>query len=159
MSPADWQLPPGVSHGLWDYLHDAALARKLAAARTYPSLEREVGGALQGLGADVFREEWLRPAGPTPLGDESAEPPFYERHGEERDRLSAGDFPTGQSVIIRFPDGSQVLFRHAFAIPDEAGREVAVFTDHCGYHVFPLGDAELEVVQSVPTAGDLGAGC
>ena len=26
-SPADWQLPPGVSRGLWDYLHDADLAR------------------------------------------------------------------------------------------------------------------------------------
>jgi ubiquinone/menaquinone biosynthesis C-methylase UbiE len=25
--PADWQLPPGVNRGLWDYLHDAALAR------------------------------------------------------------------------------------------------------------------------------------
>jgi SAM-dependent methyltransferase len=28
MSPADWQLPPGVSRGLWDYLHDADLARR-----------------------------------------------------------------------------------------------------------------------------------
>jgi SAM-dependent methyltransferase len=28
MSPADWQLPPGVSRGLWDYLHDAELARR-----------------------------------------------------------------------------------------------------------------------------------
>src|SRR5262249_49774870 len=27
MPPADWQLPPGVSRGLWDYLHDAGLAR------------------------------------------------------------------------------------------------------------------------------------
>jgi SAM-dependent methyltransferase len=27
MSPADWELPPGVSRGLWDYLHDADLAR------------------------------------------------------------------------------------------------------------------------------------
>jgi SAM-dependent methyltransferase len=27
MSPADWQLPPGVTRGLWDYVHDAALAR------------------------------------------------------------------------------------------------------------------------------------
>jgi SAM-dependent methyltransferase len=27
MSPADWQLPPGVSRGLWDYLHDGELAR------------------------------------------------------------------------------------------------------------------------------------
>lgn len=25
--PADWQLPPGVSRGLWDYLHDPAVAR------------------------------------------------------------------------------------------------------------------------------------
>src|SRR5437773_7709534 len=27
-SPADWQLPPGVSRGLWHYLHDDALARR-----------------------------------------------------------------------------------------------------------------------------------
>jgi SAM-dependent methyltransferase len=27
MSPPDWQLPPGVTRGLWDYVHDAALAR------------------------------------------------------------------------------------------------------------------------------------
>jgi SAM-dependent methyltransferase len=25
--PADWQLPPGVSRGLWDYLHDPTIAR------------------------------------------------------------------------------------------------------------------------------------
>ncbi len=27
LPPADWQLPPGVDRGLWDYLHDPALAR------------------------------------------------------------------------------------------------------------------------------------
>jgi SAM-dependent methyltransferase len=27
-SPPDWQLPPGVSRGLWDYLHDPATARQ-----------------------------------------------------------------------------------------------------------------------------------
>jgi SAM-dependent methyltransferase len=26
-SPADWQLPPGVNRGLWDYLHDPRIAR------------------------------------------------------------------------------------------------------------------------------------
>lgn len=26
--PADWQLPPGVSRGLWDYLHDPEVARR-----------------------------------------------------------------------------------------------------------------------------------
>jgi len=25
--PADWQLPPGVNRGLWDYLHDPGIAR------------------------------------------------------------------------------------------------------------------------------------
>lgn len=73
-----------------------------------------------------------------------------ERYGEDRDCLSAGDFSTEQSIIIRFQDGSQVLFRYAFAITDKPRREVAVFTEHCGYHVFPLGDAEVDVVQSVP---------
>ena len=28
LSPADWQLPAGVSRGLWSYLHDEALARR-----------------------------------------------------------------------------------------------------------------------------------
>ena len=40
---------------------------------------------------------------------------------ENRDRLSAGDFRSDQSVIIRFPDGSHVLFRYAFAIRDKVG--------------------------------------
>src|SRR5438270_6791574 len=26
-APADWQLPPGVNRGLWDYLHSAEVAR------------------------------------------------------------------------------------------------------------------------------------
>ena len=70
-----------------------------------------------------------------------------EHRGEERDRLNAGDFPCGQSVLIRFPDGSHVLFRFAFAIEDGASGEVAVFTEHCGCHVFPLVDAEVEVLR------------
>jgi hypothetical protein len=71
-----------------------------------------------------------------------------QRCGEERDRLAAGDFSPGQSVRIRFADGSHVLFRHAFAIQDEAAGEVLVLTEHCGYHVFPLGDAEVEELRS-----------
>jgi hypothetical protein len=43
---------------------------------------------------------------------------------EDRDRLSAGDFRSAQSVIIRFPDGSHVLFRYAFAIRDKVGAEL-----------------------------------
>ena len=77
-----------------------------------------------------------------------------ESRGEDRDRLSAGDFPADQSVVIRFPDGSHAYFRHAFAIEDAAAREVAVFTEHCGYHVFPLGDAQVETLRSVWSSDD-----
>jgi hypothetical protein len=72
------------------------------------------------------------------------------KRGEDRDYLSAYDFSTRQSVVINFPDGSFALFRYAFVLWDEAGRECAVFTEHCGYHVFAVGDGEVEVVQSVP---------
>ena len=72
-----------------------------------------------------------------------------ERRGEDRESPSTVDFPCGQSVFIRFPDGSHALFRYAFAIVDETAGEVAVFTEHCGYHVFPAGEAEVEILQSV----------
>ncbi len=71
-----------------------------------------------------------------------------DKSGEDRDRLSAYDFPSGQTVAIRFPDESSVHFRHAFAIADEDRGMVAVFTEHCGYHVFPLIDARLKIVES-----------
>src|SRR2546423_1408060 len=40
MTPSlpDWQLPPGVSRGLWDYLHDPAVARGYDASLAGSSL-------------------------------------------------------------------------------------------------------------------------
>ena len=77
-----------------------------------------------------------------------------ERRGEDRETLSAYDFRADESLRIQFPYGSHVHFCCAFAIEDHTLREVAVFTEHCGYHVFPLGqDTIVEVVRSVePTA-------
>jgi hypothetical protein len=43
---------------------------------------------------------------------------------EDRDRLSAGDFRSDQSVITRSPDGSHVLLRYEFAIRDQVGVEL-----------------------------------
>ncbi len=54
--------------------------------------------------------------------------------------LSASDFPSDRSVHLVFPDGSTCLFRYAFYVADDERRELAVFTEHCGYHVFPIGD-------------------
>jgi hypothetical protein len=64
----------------------------------------------------------------------------YKYRGE----LSAGDFICGSMVHIRLSDGSQALFRYAFFIEAPELREVAVFTEHSGYHIFPFIDTELQ---------------
>lgn len=51
--------------------------------------------------------------------------------------LSATDFPTGSRLRLTFPDKSEVRFNYAFHIQSEAKGVIAVFTEHCGYHVFP----------------------
>jgi hypothetical protein len=72
---------------------------------------------------------------------------IQETWGEDRDYLLAHDFPVGQSVRAVFPDGSEFLFRYAFYLADTSSREVAVFTEHCGYHYFPLVDVQIERVR------------
>ena len=62
------------------------------------------------------------------------------------DRLSAYDFPS--NVTITFPDGSNAHFIGAFFIENTDRRELAVFTEHCGYHIFPLTDLEYSYDQS-----------
>lgn len=64
---------------------------------------------------------------------------------QDRERLGASDFRG--SVIINFPDGSFALFKYAFHLLDREHNEVAVFTEHCGYHIFPPGDLRIETVS------------
>ena len=68
--------------------------------------------------------------------------------GEEREELRAYDFPSGTSLCLRFPDGSSARFEHAFAIADPSRRLLAVFTEHCGYHVFPAEELEMSVEEA-----------
>jgi SAM-dependent methyltransferase len=60
MSPADWQLPPGVTRGLWDYLHDAELARDYDA--------RLAGTPLLDLDLRFAAEHFLKPGRLLDLG-------------------------------------------------------------------------------------------
>ena len=95
-------------HSLWLNLDDAALGRKLSAARNYPELQAEVEMALNGAGnpalpshsklaerfrtitgvtdASHFRVECLRPVNSHSLANTSfeEEPPFYEQYGEKQ---------------------------------------------------------------------------
>jgi SAM-dependent methyltransferase len=59
-APADWQLPPGVDRGLWDYLHDDALARGYDAGLA--------GSSLFTLDIAFVREQCARPGRLIDLG-------------------------------------------------------------------------------------------
>jgi hypothetical protein len=71
-----------------------------------------------------------------------------------RARLGASDFASGSMVHVEFPDGSQAFFKFAFALVAPEWQEVMVFTEHCGYHLFPLG--ELKVYSYEQDSGLLG---
>lgn len=71
-----------------------------------------------------------------------------EQRGSERGHLSATDFGVNQHLKINFPDGSFAFCRHAFYLLDRESNEVAVFTEHCGYHIFPLYGTQLELLES-----------
>lgn len=64
------------------------------------------------------------------------------------------DFPT-QTVHVDLMDGSRVEFKRAFAIVSEASKTIAVFTEHCGHHVFPSHDAKV-FLDGVLTYSDCG---
>jgi AcrR family transcriptional regulator len=76
-------------------LDDAALERKLDAARSYPEIAGEVEYALQTHGPDAFRVECLRPAA-VDLERQVPEPAVYELYGERQ--VAAGHY----SQVLRF---------------------------------------------------------
>jgi len=66
-------------------LDDDAFARKLTAARRETDLGVDVDEAVRAWGADIFRVEMIRAAGPGgPTDGLPDEPPLYERYGEQR---------------------------------------------------------------------------
>jgi hypothetical protein len=83
--------------GVFLELDEAALARKLAAARAYPEMAGEVEAALGSWGAAAFRRERLSPvARDRPPAARVAEPPSYEAHGERQ--VAAGYY----RQVLRF---------------------------------------------------------
>lgn len=74
-----------------------------------------------------------------------------DKHGGERSGLSAADFSARQTLKIIFQDGSFAFFRYAFYLLDREMKEVAVFTEHCGYHIYPLHGTRLELLESKST--------
>jgi hypothetical protein len=78
-------------------LDDAALERKMAAARAYPEMASEVARAFERHGAAAFRTECLRPADPeADVESLIPQPPYYESYGERQ--VQAGRYPQ----VLRF---------------------------------------------------------
>jgi len=61
--------------------------------------------------------------------------------------LGAGDFPPDKALKLKFPDGSTAAFKYAMILELPAYHEIAVFTEHCGHHIFPSYRLELEWVN------------
>jgi hypothetical protein len=47
------------------------------------------------------------------------------------------------SIRVELMDGSRAEFRFAFALVSEEEKAIAVFTEHCGHHVFPYHEARV----------------
>ena len=71
------------------------------------------------------------------------------RTDDKRNKLGASDFPAAKVADLQFPDGSTAQFRFAVVIEAPEIGEVGVFTEHCGYHIFPLVDTTLRM-QDIP---------
>lgn len=93
------------------HLDDAALARKLDAARGYPEMADEVSRALAAFGESAFARECLTPARVSPMACGTR--PFYERHGEAR--VASGAYRD----VIRYDTHLRPL-RERLSAPDQA---------------------------------------
>jgi hypothetical protein len=66
--------------------------------------------------------------------------------GRSKEQLVANpegiDFPGG-TLRVELMDSSVVEFRWAFHVVSERNRAIAVFTEHCGHHVFPYHEARV----------------
>ena len=60
------------------------------------------------------------------------------------DPLGAEDFPANTAIKLTFPDGSTAQFNYALLLKAPELKEVALFTEHCGYHIFPQHGLQVE---------------
>ena len=70
---------------------------------------------------------------------------YLARPGAEYNQISAADFV--HDLRITFEDGSNVFFNYAFYLTDTEAQEIAVFTEHCGYHIYPFCISSMETLD------------
>lgn len=68
-----------------------------------------------------------------------------KKTGSKYKEFSVNDFQ--HDLKITFADNSYAFFNYAFYLIDDEAKEIAVFTEHCGFHIFPLIDTKLEIID------------
>lgn len=53
------------------------------------------------------------------------------------------------NLKIEFDDGSQAFFNFAFYIAKPDWNEIAVFTEHNGYHIYPLLAVKVQTIDRI----------
>ena len=71
----------------------------------------------------------------------------FDYYGKKYKRFSVDDFSDNLNLKITFDDGSNAFFKYAFYWIDTESKEVAVFTEHCGYHIFNLPEILIETID------------
>lgn len=70
---------------------------------------------------------------------------YLKETGSKFNEFGADAFQ--HNLKIEFVDGSKASFNYAFYWVDTENKEVAVFTEHCGYHIFNLLAVKLETID------------
>jgi hypothetical protein len=73
---------------------------------------------------------------------------YLREQGSKYKEFSAYDFSLNQNIKITFDDGSNAFFKYSFYWIDNEAKEFAVFTEHCGYHIFNLGEILIDTTDS-----------
>ncbi len=71
----------------------------------------------------------------------------------ERGQLSAHEFPSGFVARIQFDDNSRAEFYYPLVIEAPEFKEIGVFTEHCGYHIFSMSGTRV-TVSKLPARGN-----
>ncbi len=65
--------------------------------------------------------------------------------GSKYKSLSIDNF--SNDLSIDFDDGSYAFFHNAFYIVKKDWKEIAIFTEHNGYHIYPLLTVKIETID------------
>ncbi len=75
---------------------------------------------------------------------------YLKEHGEpERTELNTYDFFSEQIAKVKFADGSFAEFNYPLVIEAPELNEVAIFTEHCGYHIFSMAGTHVSVESTL----------